>query len=632
VKHIGLIAALALALTSSSFGLLRSELSEAARSIIPAGEDGLLVKLKSGRIYKGVLVEEDETSIKLRTSKGGITATVPIQKADISAQKSTDVTRLLSAELLKIKLDEKNSLTPEEYRKGIALFLEFLKKCPDDMHAGEIRNRCRGFMLELKLQNEGLEKVEGEWLYPVAAAVKKFDLYGNQIETLEAREDARKNEKVRVAIEKLTTERRETARRLPRLTKDRVETLVAEKSFDEAVSEITAFLHFWIDQVVAVESGKQDTEKVLQEMDVSYILEMEQFIMDAYKQAGMGMDPCPEGVDLSGDMVYVPGGYFLMGKEGDDPHASDFPVHIVYVGPFLMDKYEVSNSEYREFVDFVTKTRESWMEHPDAPPLKKHEPEGWKDKSLSGDDQPVVGIDWFDAYAYAKWAGKRLPTEAEWEKAARGMDNRPYPWGDSLKGVMVNWTEGRRLMGKEMDRQNPPGLPDPISTGFSCVRKNDIPKPPPTTLRTQTWAVNKYLAPEAEKAVEAEMFIYDKEYPGPYGAYHMSANVAEWVQDRYSSSYYGESPIRNPQGPELGDKHVYRGGSYLSDNAEDLTTFRRPVIEPVNSRSRSLRKKKEDAFIGLRCAKSIPGVNEPSESAVDDSISFEELIRSIKLD
>ncbi len=622
---------------TSSFGLLRSELSEAARALLPDGSDGLIVRVKTGQIYKGVVESESETEIKLRVSKGGITASRTIQKADITAQKMTDVSSFFSAALLKLELDEKKGLSAKEYRDGIALFLEFIEKCPESKHLDAIRDRCRGFMVELKLQSKGLEKVEGEWLYPVAAAVRKFEVYGRQIEELGKRDDAKTNERVIKAVEMLTTDRRETARRLPKLTKDRVETLVGEQKFDEAVSEITAFLHFWIDQVVVVEGDERKDEGVLKEMDASYILQMEQFIMERYKAAGEGNAACPANVEVPGDMVFVPGGYFLMGKDGDDSSAIDFPVHIVYVSPFLIDKYEVSNAQYREFMEFLSKTRESWMEHPDAPPLKKHDPEGWKKKSLSADDQPVVGVDWFDAYAYAKWAGKRLPTEAEWEKSARGMDSRPYPWGESLKGVIINWSEGRRLLAKEMDRQNPPDLPDPIGAGFSCVRKKDLPPPPATSLREETWPVDKGLAPQAVKAVDAEMFIWEKGYVSPYGAHHMAGNAAEWVHDVYSKRYYGESPIIDPQGPESGKVHVHRGGSFLADNQEDLTTFERSGMSPREMRSSrrsrmSVReRKKKIPYIGFRCAKTIPGLK-AKRAEVDEEISFEALMRSIELD
>jgi len=112
-------------------------------------------------------------------------------------------------------------------------------------------------------------------------------------------------------------------------------------------------------------------------------------------------------------MVLIPAGEFQMGS---DENESEKPVHIVYLDSFYMDKYEVTNAQYRKFVQ--------------ATGYK--EPGEWWDEDVNGDSQPVGSVSWEDANAYAKWAGKRLPTKAEWEKAARGgLVGKKYVWGDN---------------------------------------------------------------------------------------------------------------------------------------------------------------------------------------------------------
>ena len=184
-------------------------------------------------------------------------------------------------------------------------------------------------------------------------------------------------------------------------------------------------------------------------------------------------------------MVLVPAGSFDMGS-GES--SDEQPVHTVYVDAFYMDEYEVTNAQYWKFMSATG----------------HREPRYWDDSDYNQPNQPVVGVDWNDAVAHARWAGKRLPTEAEWEYAARGgLSGRKYPWGD------------------------------PISTSQANYGSN-VGKPVP---------VGSYSA-------------------NGYGLYDMAGNVYEWCSDWYDEDYYSSSPSRNPQGPSSGSYRVLRGGSW----------------------------------------------------------------------
>jgi len=206
-----------------------------------------------------------------------------------------------------------------------------------------------------------------------------------------------------------------------------------------------------------------------------------------------------------GDMILIPKGNFIMGSArtlassatGDEP-----PAHRVYLDDFYIDRFEVTNRQYQEFLGHISKTGNHSKCHPDEPRGYTHIPLYW-DNDKGKPDNPVCGVSWFDAYAYAHWRGKRLPTEAEWEKAARGTDRRRFPWGD-------------------------------------------------------IWDANK-LAWE----VPIEMVGNHPEGKSPYGVMDMAGNAWEWVADWYDASYgvskYRQSPAKNPKGPKLGKGRIVRG-------------------------------------------------------------------------
>jgi serine/threonine-protein kinase len=205
------------------------------------------------------------------------------------------------------------------------------------------------------------------------------------------------------------------------------------------------------------------------------------------------------------EMVYVPAGEFLMGSEDYDAYDDEKPEHTVYLDAYWIYKHEVTNAQYRQCVDEGECDVPSDVDQFNNPDL---------------DDHPVVYVNWFDADAYCQWAGGRLPTEAEWEKAARGTDGRKFPWGDTgVTGEKANYCD------------------------VNCENE---------WLDTSQDDGYKRTAPVGS-------------YPdgaSPYGALDMAGNVIEWVGDWYDGGYYSQSPSENPQGPDSGEYRVIRGGSW----------------------------------------------------------------------
>jgi formylglycine-generating enzyme required for sulfatase activity len=240
----------------------------------------------------------------------------------------------------------------------------------------------------------------------------------------------------------------------------------------------------------------------------------------------------PEG------MVLIPGGRFQMGSM--QGARDEQPVHEVEISSFYLDVHEVTNAQFEAFVKatgYVTEAEQwgwSLVFAPDSDSEERvlgaewwvkvegatwRHPEGPASSIAGKDREPVVQVSWNDAVAYCKWAGKRLPTEAEWEYAARGgLTGREYPWGDELP------LEGKRKMN--------------IWDGVFPVKNT---------------AEDGYAALAPIGAFP----------PNAFGLYDMAGNVWEWCADWYAPDYYAQSPPRDPQGPTSGTARVMRGGSWL---------------------------------------------------------------------
>ncbi len=206
-------------------------------------------------------------------------------------------------------------------------------------------------------------------------------------------------------------------------------------------------------------------------------------------------------------MVLIPYGTFRMGLDEEDGGLRrESPEHEVYLSSFYIDKYEITNEQYDTFRDQVQT----------APPSRASGHE-----LLTHADHPIVGIPWSAARAYAQWAGKQLPTEAMWEKAARGPGNTLYTTGN-----------------------DPPTSEDIVAGGNTTS--------PTASIHDETRDVSGY------------------------GVHHMGGNAAEWTRDWFERDYYTSSPRENPEGPTDGEMKTVRGGSYLTPIRDTRATYRRP--------------------------------------------------------
>ena len=207
------------------------------------------------------------------------------------------------------------------------------------------------------------------------------------------------------------------------------------------------------------------------------------------------------------EMVGVPAGEFLMGN--DEGATAEGPEHTIYLDSYYIDKYEITNIQYRSCVDSGVCAKLEKTTSYDDPDYAHH---------------PVINVTWPWANTYCRWANKRIPTEAEWEKAARGPDGRRYPWGEEIDCEYAQY--------KECGGQTVPVGSYPKGVSF-------------------------------------------------YGAYDMAGNVWEWVIDEWQEDYYQISPYKNPPGPtnpknewNISEIRVFRGGSWSEDGDLLRSTYR----------------------------------------------------------
>lgn len=273
--------------------------------------------------------------------------------------------------------------------------------------------------------------------------------------------------------------------------------------------------------------------------------------------------PAPAASGTSGktpEMLLVPAGEFQMGAAVDDKYSlgDDKPLRRVILKAFRISRFEVTNAQYRSFLA-ATATQHPKSCSPFEPSGTQHAPEGptWSDPEWNDATKPVVSVTWFDAYAYCAWDGKRLPSEAEWEKAARGTDARVFPWGPEIM------------------------KDSPVANIADEAAKREYP----------AWRVGEGYD---------DGFVHTSpvgSFPNgasPYGVEDMAGNVWEWVADWYSPAPYGEPGISNPTGPAVGDWRVLRGGSWDSTLHFIRATARHHNIPGFRSKS-----------FGIRCAQDV---------------------------
>lgn len=609
------IAVLCVVFPTVASALSRDDLSEEAKKFVPETVT-TIVKMKSGQQHEGTLVADTLDSVSLRVGQGGASAVSSYPREQVASVESKDVTPILARNLLeRFKIEPPAKPDRAECKLAISLFDEFLSFGRSAKDAAEISARRRAFKQELDTLEENMSKVDSNVLSQAVDAMAQYESDTAALKSLVQQfpgvdkpgftGDAEGRLKYNSAFER----RRTVVAKLPEIIKGSVSARLLKKDFAQAAKELDLFIKLWVNMVIPEEARRRgaDPKAVAKDMNLGFIVEIQKTFMRKYIETGLGQSTLPPSYLMPKDMVLIPGGYFLMGREGAAYGDNDFPLRLVYVESYLIDRFEVRNKDYNEFVAMVKRTGDYSFEHPAAPALKDHTSQGSKNPALSGDNQPVVGIDWMDAYAYAKWKGKRLPTEAEWEKAARGMRMRKYTWGmDEPAKTVVNSIEGRAFLAGEMTRQNPPVQPK--KGILESVGLKDAPPPKAISLPQATWPVSELLPVQALAAQQEGNFKWSGAAVSPYKIFHMGGNAAEWVSDWYDGAYYPQAPMVNPTGPESGTAHVYRGGSYMSIAPSELLTTWRGVgagDKLITGCSPS-----GEPIIGFRCVKVVGEVRQ----------------------
>ncbi|HEX5647231.1 MAG TPA: formylglycine-generating enzyme family protein [Nitrospira sp.] len=227
--------------------------------------------------------------------------------------------------------------------------------------------------------------------------------------------------------------------------------------------------------------------------------------VELVEESAPGEEPVPS------EMVTIPAGPFVRGTENGG--FDERPTRTIHLDEFLIDRFEVTNHQYQQFVAATGHRK------PGLP--SRYAKSGAK---VRGVNQPIVYVSWDDAEAYCRWRGKRLPAEAEWEKAMRGTDGRLWPWGDREQPDGANWAR--------------------VKDGYEV------------SARVGTFQIDK----------------------SPYGVMDGAGNVMEWVADWYDETYYKSSPDQNPPSPEYGTYRVLRGGSYTTTGADVRITSRSKMM------------------------------------------------------
>ncbi len=261
------------------------------------------------------------------------------------------------------------------------------------------------------------------------------------------------------------------------------------------------------------------------------------------------------------DEVQIPAGDYNMGS--DSGRGDESPQHVVYLDAYFIDRIEVTNAEYRRFVLATDRT---------APPYwtANNHPDGQG-------DYPVVGVSWEDANAYCTWRGKRLPTEAEWEKACRGKDGRVYPWGNLWDSQLAN-----------------------VDVSVQGLRPTGHGEQ-----ETSVWDAAWQLLRATPASSGGPGLRPVGSYPGgasPYGAFDMVGNASEWVADWYNWSDYANMPSRNPYSPGPPWNRSIRGSAW-QDPAGDASW----VMTMSRCSARSSSHADADPRVGFRCARTDPG-------------------------